>query len=74
LIAASVGFWLARGPTVRLTALANALRQVATGDMSVRVTESGNDEIADLARALNRMIAEVETNRARIEYLQRIGT
>ncbi|HMA93694.1 MAG TPA: ATP-binding protein [Polyangiaceae bacterium] len=73
LIAATVGFWLARGPTVRLTALAGALHRVATGDLSVRVAEGGQDEIGDLARALNRMVAEVETSRARIEYLQRIG-
>ncbi len=73
LIASTVGFWLARGPTVRLTALANALQQVAMGDMSVRVSEIGKDEIADIARALNRMVAEVESSRARIEYLQRIG-
>lgn len=73
LIAATVGFWLARGPTVRLTALAGALHRVATGDLSVRVAEGGQDEIGDLARALNRMVAEVESSRARIEYLQRIG-
>lgn len=73
LIAGTVGFWLARGPTVRLAALGNALHRVALGDLSVRVAESGKDEIADLARALNRMVAEVESSRARIEYLQRIG-
>ncbi|HEY5956697.1 MAG TPA: ATP-binding protein [Polyangiaceae bacterium] len=73
LIAGTFGLWFARGPTVRLTALANALQRVATGDLSVRVSESGKDEIADLARALNRMVAEVESSRARIEYLQRIG-
>jgi nitrogen fixation/metabolism regulation signal transduction histidine kinase len=58
---------------VRLTALVNALHRVATGDLSVRVPEIGKDEISDLAKALNRMVAEVETSRARIEYLQRIG-
>jgi two-component system, NtrC family, nitrogen regulation sensor histidine kinase NtrY len=73
LIAAGVGFWLARGPTVRLTAVVQALQRVAAGDLSVRVTPRGQDEIADLARALNRMVAEVESSRARIEYLQRIG-
>lgn len=73
LIAGTVGFWLARGPTVRLAALGNALHRVASGDLSVRVSETGKDEISDLARALNRMVAEVESSRARIEYLQRIG-
>jgi nitrogen fixation/metabolism regulation signal transduction histidine kinase len=46
---------------------------VGAGDLSIRVPEAGTDEIADLAREFNRMLGEVETSRARIEYLQRIG-
>jgi nitrogen fixation/metabolism regulation signal transduction histidine kinase len=37
------------------------------------VPELGTDEISALARAFNRMLAEVEQSRARIEYLQRIS-
>jgi nitrogen fixation/metabolism regulation signal transduction histidine kinase len=73
LIASFVGIWLARGPTVRIVALANALQRVGTGDLATRVSETGEDEIGDLARAFNRMVAEIESNRARIEYLKRIG-
>lgn len=73
LISSAVGLWLARGPTVRLTALASAIRRVGTGDLAIRVSESGKDEISDLAKAFNRMVAEIESSRARIEYLQRIG-
>jgi nitrogen fixation/metabolism regulation signal transduction histidine kinase len=46
---------------------------VAAGDLEVRVPETGDDEIGDLAVAFNRMLSEVERSRARIEYLQRIG-
>jgi len=73
LIASAVGFWLARGPTVRLTALASAIQRVGSGDLATRVSEVGTDEISDLAKAFNRMVAEIESSRARIEYLQRIG-
>jgi nitrogen fixation/metabolism regulation signal transduction histidine kinase len=41
--------------------------------LTIRVPEAGSDEISDLARAFNHMLGEVETSRARIEYLQRIG-
>jgi nitrogen fixation/metabolism regulation signal transduction histidine kinase len=53
--------------------LAEATRRVGAGDLTTRVEEFGSDEVADLARSFNRMLAEVETTRARIEYLQRIG-
>ncbi len=45
----------------------------ARATSSVRVSEVGHDEISALARAFNRMLGEVETSRARIEYLQRIS-
>jgi nitrogen fixation/metabolism regulation signal transduction histidine kinase len=73
LIASLFGIWLARGPTVRISALAAALQRVGTGDLATRVADLGDDEIGDLSRAFNRMVAEIESNRARIEYLQRIG-
>ncbi len=73
LVAAGVGLWVARGPTVRLLTTATALKRVGEGDFSVRVPEAGRDEITDLARAFNRMVGEIESSRARIEYLQRIG-
>jgi nitrogen fixation/metabolism regulation signal transduction histidine kinase len=57
----------------RIAELARATRLVAEGDLSIRVPEGGGDEIADLAGAFNRMLGEVESSRARIEYLQRIS-
>jgi len=73
LAAVGVGGFIARDVARRVVALEGATRRVALGDLSVRVPESGNDELGALARAFNRMLAEVETSRARIEYLQRIS-
>jgi nitrogen fixation/metabolism regulation signal transduction histidine kinase len=71
--AIGVGILLARGVSARIVRLAEATRQVGAGDLAIRVVESGEDEVGDLARAFNRMLAEIETTRARIEYVQRIG-
>jgi two-component system nitrogen regulation sensor histidine kinase NtrY len=73
MLAIAVGSLLARGVVVRLRELATATQRVGAGDLSIRVSEAGNDEITSLARAFNRMLGEVETSRARIEYLQRIS-
>lgn len=71
--AIAVGTMLARGVARRITGLAEATRKVGAGDLSTRVEEGGSDEVTDLAKAFNRMLGEVESSRARIEYLQRIG-
>jgi nitrogen fixation/metabolism regulation signal transduction histidine kinase len=68
-----LGTWLARGVTRRINRLAVAIDLVAEGDLTVRVPVTGSDELTDLARTFNRMLAEMETSRARIEFLQRIG-
>ncbi len=73
LAAVGVGTLLARGVSSRIGELAEATKRVGAGDLSIRVPADGNDEIADLSRAFNRMVSEVESSRARIEYLQRIG-
>jgi nitrogen fixation/metabolism regulation signal transduction histidine kinase len=72
-LAIAVGTLLARGVAVRLGELASATQRVGAGNLTIRVSEAGNDEITALARAFNRMLGEVETSRARIEYLQRIS-
>jgi len=72
-LAIGVGTFLARGVSRRVVRLAEATRKVGAGDLTTRVAEIGADEVGDLARAFNRMLAEIETTRARIEYLQRIG-
>jgi nitrogen fixation/metabolism regulation signal transduction histidine kinase len=72
-IAIAVGTLLARSIAVRLAELATATQRVGAGNLTIRVSESGNDEISALARSFNRMLGEVETSRDRIEYLQRIS-
>jgi nitrogen fixation/metabolism regulation signal transduction histidine kinase len=73
-LAIFVGSSLARGVSKRLAQLCDATEQVGAGDLRLRVSVSGNDEISDLARAFNHMLGEVETNRGRIEYLQQLAT
>ncbi len=71
--AAGVGALVSRGVATRIGALARATRKVGAGDLTIRVPEEGADEVTDLATEFNRMVGEVETSRARIEYLQRMG-
>ena len=73
-VATVIGTLLARSVTRRIGDLARATQAVAAGDLTIRVNEQGKDELADLARAFNRMLAEVEGSRARIEFLQRMAT
>jgi nitrogen fixation/metabolism regulation signal transduction histidine kinase len=73
-VAVALATLLARSVTTRLGALALATKAVARGDLDVRVSEEGNDELTDLSRGFNQMLSEVEVNRARIEFLQRMGT
>jgi len=73
LIGAAVGYAFARSVSRRVSRVADAAQQVASGDLEVRVPEEGEDEIGDLAIVFNRMLREVERSRARIEYLQRVG-
>jgi nitrogen fixation/metabolism regulation signal transduction histidine kinase len=68
-----LGILLARGLTRRINRLGAAINLVAEGDLSVRVPVTGSDELTDLARTFNRMLAEMAQSRTRIEFLQRIG-
>ena len=68
-----LGLFLARGITKRINRLANAINQVAAGNLDVRVPVTGSDELTELARVFNRMLGEMQQSRARIEYLQHIG-
>jgi two-component system nitrogen regulation sensor histidine kinase NtrY len=72
-LAIGVGSFLAQNVSGRIGELSRATKLVAAGNLNIRVPERGNDELADLARAFNSMLAEVAGSRARIEYLQRIA-
>ncbi|MBK9516943.1 MAG: HAMP domain-containing protein [Anaeromyxobacter sp.] len=74
LLAAALGYLMARRTVRRLARLAEAHRRVAAGDLSVRVApERGGDEVAALARGFNVMVGEVRQARDRIVYLEKIS-
>ncbi|MBN2526875.1 MAG: HAMP domain-containing protein [Deltaproteobacteria bacterium] len=66
-------FWTRR-LTRRLHVLNLATRNVAKGDLDVRVDPGGEDEVAELIVSFNNMVDEIESTRARIQYLQKIST
>jgi nitrogen fixation/metabolism regulation signal transduction histidine kinase len=74
LITVVLGIILARGVTKRLNRLGLAINLVAQGDLSVRVPVTGSDELTEVARSFNRMMAEIAHSRARLEYLQRMAS
>ncbi len=69
-----LGWWLARRTTRRVTALVRATGELARGNLAVRVDPGRSaDEVAELARAFNTMVAEVRESRDRIVYLEKIS-
>jgi two-component system, NtrC family, nitrogen regulation sensor histidine kinase NtrY len=72
-LAVFAGVLVVRPVVDRIARLAAATRPVAEGDLSVRVALHGDDEVADLGRAFDRMLGELEQSRARIEFLKRMG-
>jgi nitrogen fixation/metabolism regulation signal transduction histidine kinase len=72
-LAVTAGVLVVRPVTRRIAQLAAATRPVAEGDLSVRVSLEGDDEVADLGRAFDRMLEELEKSRARVEFLRRMG-
>lgn len=67
------GILLARRIIRRIHHLSTATAQVAAGDLTVRVDAGSRDEVGQLVLAFNAMVSELSTNRARIEYLQKIS-
>jgi PAS domain S-box len=58
---------LARGIVLPIQALAEASEEVARGNLEHRVTTIADDELALLADSFNRMTAQLDENRRRIE-------
>jgi nitrogen fixation/metabolism regulation signal transduction histidine kinase len=73
-VAVGFGTLLARSVTRRIDALARATKAVGAGNLDVRVPVQGHDELSELARGFNQMLSELEANRARVEFLQRMST
>jgi signal transduction histidine kinase len=73
-LAAALGFLIARRTTRRVTGLVAATRRLAAGDLGVQVDPGrSSDELAGLARAFNAMVREVRESRDRIVYLEKIS-
>ena len=61
-LAVAVGVYpIIRRLTLRLEALQRSVQKFGEGDLSVRVPEQGQDEVADLARQFNAAAERVET-------------
>ena len=66
--------FLARGMTSPLREMADAADAMARGDYGRRVTTSSRDEVGQLARAFNRMAAELaETDRVRRDLVANVS-
>jgi two-component system nitrogen regulation sensor histidine kinase NtrY len=72
-IAAALGLFIARRATGRVATLSDAARRVGEGDLTVRVAPRGSDELDDLGRAFDRMVAELAEARSRLVYLQKVS-
>lgn len=59
-VAISLGYFLSAALTERIVALSRGLKQLDLEQLGVRVPVSGNDEMAELARAFNEMAIQLE--------------
>jgi len=57
----------------RIASLVAGTREVAKGDLGTRVALDGQDELAELATAFNTMVDDLQQERQKTLYLQRIG-
>jgi two-component system nitrogen regulation sensor histidine kinase NtrY len=73
MLATAIGLVLARRATGRVATLREAARRVGEGDLAVRVSPRGKDELDELGRAFDRMVAELAEARPRLEYLQKVS-
>ena len=68
-----IGWLFARQVTRRVARLHDAARRVGAGDLQVRVAPKGKDELDELGRAFDGMVAELGQARSRLEYLQKVS-
>jgi nitrogen fixation/metabolism regulation signal transduction histidine kinase len=64
---------LARRIALPAALLASAAGRVAGGDLTVQATVTGDDELAELARAFNRMTADLRTAQERLVQAERVA-
>jgi two-component system, NtrC family, nitrogen regulation sensor histidine kinase NtrY len=72
-VAAGFGIWASSFVTRRITALVSTARKVSEGQLDARVELRGQDELAELGRAFNTMLDDLDQTRAQLEYLQRMA-
>ncbi|HVZ74281.1 MAG TPA: ATP-binding protein [Polyangia bacterium] len=72
-LATTLGLVLARRATGRVATLREAARRVGEGDLTVRVSPRGRDELDELGRTFDTMVAELAVARPRLEYLQKVS-
>jgi nitrogen fixation/metabolism regulation signal transduction histidine kinase len=68
-----LGWFFARQVTRRVRRLHEAARRVGAGDLAVRVSPTGKDELDQLGLAFDGMVAELAQARSRLEYLQKVS-
>lgn len=67
-----IGLTFATQLSAPISSLIGATERISTGDLDARVTEvGGNDELAMLSRAFNRMTAQLETQRTELTEASR---
>jgi len=67
IVAIPVAAWIAGGITARIERVITFARRIAEGDLSARLDETGEDELADLEVALNRTAEQLGRSFAEIE-------
>jgi two-component system nitrogen regulation sensor histidine kinase NtrY len=72
-LATGLGLFVARRATGRVATLRQAARRVGEGDLTVRVSPRGKDELDELGHGFNRMVAELGDTRSRLQYLQKVS-
>jgi nitrogen fixation/metabolism regulation signal transduction histidine kinase len=73
MLALAAGYAVARATTHKATELSRVMTAVADGDLSVRSSARGADELGQLSLAFNDMLEQLQRAQERVAYLQRIG-
>jgi signal transduction histidine kinase len=72
-LAVTIGVLLSTLYTRRIAAIVATVRRVSHGHPEARAALRGNDEMAELGRAINTMLDDLDASRLQVEYLQRMN-
>ncbi len=73
LLGVLLGWWVTERVTRPVERLADGARSIASGDWSVRVAATTEDEIGDLARAFNQMTEQLVAQQGRAIQAERVA-